>query len=94
MCQKENNPTIEKTTAETHQRVFNASGGVLQLAPKQICILSDNGRHVLNSELYTRNKNLKSYKTNKDHRLLTCDRHTHESGLNMFFEIYTLPLYL
>ena len=44
MCQRDNNPTIEQTTAEGHQQVFNAArnsrtGSVLQLAPKQIYIL-------------------------------------------------------
>ena len=40
MCQSDNNPTIEQTTAEGHQWVFNvaripAPVGVLQLAPKK-----------------------------------------------------------
>ena len=43
MCQRDNNPTIKKTTAEGHQQVFNAARnfrteGVLQLAPKQILV--------------------------------------------------------
>ena len=42
-CQRDNNPTMEQTTAEGHQYVFNAARnsrtrGVLQLAPKQIYI--------------------------------------------------------
>ena len=41
MCQSDNNTTIEQTTAEVHQWVFNvaripAPVGVLQLAPKNM----------------------------------------------------------
>ena len=62
MCQRDNNPTIEKTTAEGHQQVFNvaripAPGDVLQLAPTQIytssVLIIMNA--ILNSKLYTRN---------------------------------------
>ena len=50
MCQRDNNPTKKKTTAEGHQQVNVArnshTGGVLQLAPKQIYTkISDNERH-------------------------------------------------
>ena len=62
-CVKENNPTIEKTTAECHQQVFNVArnsrtrtgGGVPQLTPKHIYISSVIMNTILISKLYTRN---------------------------------------
>ena len=60
MCQSDNNPTIEQTTAEGHQWVFNvgripAPVGVLQLAPKNMYTSTVIMDVILNSELYTRN---------------------------------------
>ena len=45
MCQSNNNPTIAQTAVKGHQWVYNVAcetpslGGVLYLAPTQICIL-------------------------------------------------------
>ena len=60
MCQRDNNPTIEQTTAEGHnrssmQREIPAPGGVIQLAPKQIFTSSVIMNAILNSKFYTRN---------------------------------------
>ena len=60
MCQSDNNPTIEQTTAEGHQWVFNvaripAAVGVLKLASKNMHNSSVIMDVILNSELYTRN---------------------------------------
>ena len=61
MCQSDNNPTIEQTTAEGHQWVFNVaknsrtrrrpSAGPLKNMYTSTVILDV----ILNSELYTRN---------------------------------------
>ena len=60
MCHSDNNPTIEQTTAEGHQWVFNVARipvpvGVLQLAPKNMYTSTEIMDVILNSELYTRN---------------------------------------
>ena len=60
MCQSDNNPTIEQTTAEGHQWVFNvaripAPVGALQLAPKNMYTSTVIMDVILNSELYTIN---------------------------------------
>ena len=52
MCQRDNNPTKEQTTAASMQRETPEHGGVLQLAPKQLSVIMD---VILNSEIYTRN---------------------------------------
>ena len=60
MCQRDNNPIIEQTTAEGNQWVSNvaripAAVGVLQLAPKNMHNSSVIMGVILNSLLYTRN---------------------------------------
>ena len=62
MCQSDNNPTIEQTTVEGQQWVFYvaripAPVDVLQLAPKNMFSSTVIMDVILNSELYTRNKN-------------------------------------
>ena len=93
MCQSDNNPTIEQTTAKGHQWVFNVarnsrtrrrpSAGPLKDMHTSTVII------ILNSELYTRNYKL--YKTNKGQRLLTWDMRKIAAGLNMFMRSQPSP---